>query len=227
MASKQAVNFRRVLQRCEKIASSNIPEPQREKLLMLAESLEQQIPALEAEKLPGDIVNDYRSRLVSLKSKLESLEIATEDDDTESQQISAEENDKKLSNDSRNSKTSNIVRRKRTVGHDREQLLAGSEDSSASKHLAETHDKMTSDIAEMAEELVNVAKKQSTRIKEDIQAAEKLNLKASKANTKLGDVNDKLADQIKRSGGCGLWLMLLFVSFTFFMMIFFIKITNG
>lgn len=55
---------------------------------------------------------------------------------------------------------------------------------------------MTSDIAEMAEELVNVAKKQSTRIKEDIQAAEKLNLKASKANTKLGDVNDKLADQV-------------------------------
>lgn len=71
----------------------------------------------------------------------------------------------------------------------------------------------------MAQELRVLADSAGARITQGIADVDKINSKAEQHLRKLSSANEKLAEQIEKTGGWGLWLMLLFVVFTFFPMV--------
>ena len=81
-------------------------------------------------------------------------------------------------------------------------------------------------IASMVGQLKEAASEHGKVIEGQARYAAEVGEAAGKAVTAMGDVNDRLSDQIKRSGGCWMWSMLLTVFLSFIAMVVFIKVTN-
>lgn len=126
------------------------------------------------------------------------------------------------------SKTPEIRRRaasrKPTV---RDELLSGSGASSAADQQQMDQEKVqseiTEDMASMAGKLKEIARGVGETLEEQNALVADANEVAEK-NEKLTDAaNVKLAEQIKRSGGCWLWSLLLGVLINFVAMVIFMK----
>jgi hypothetical protein len=89
---------------------------------------------------------------------------------------------------------------------------------------ARTQESLAADMLDMTKMLKHILKETGSTLEVDEDVVASATAGADRSITKQGKANDLLAEQIKRSGGCWMWILLLTVAISFLAMIVFMRI---
>ncbi|GJQ66285.1 putative membrane fusion protein Use1 [Trypoxylus dichotomus] len=203
--SRQEVNLRRLLAKCELLVKNNQKDDER--FPKYLNSLEDMIKEIKSLSAPNDNIPDYVKRIKSLKFQLGMIsdeELAA--GDVEKQKL--------------NSREELLEIRKRNIGK--------SDASGDLDQMINFHQNMQEKIAEEMLELTTSLKEHSALankiIKKDNEIIGRSAQLTDQNFSKLKVESEKLTEHSKRAWKCWMWILLLIVMVVFINMVLFMKV---
>ncbi|KAK9680471.1 Membrane fusion protein Use1 [Popillia japonica] len=205
--SRQEVNLRRLLAKCELLIKNNQKEDER--FPKYINSLEEMIKEIKSQSIPNDNIPDYIKRIKSLKFQLGMIS---------DEELAAENSEKQ----NLNSREELFEVRKRNVGK--------TDHSGDLDQVLNFHQNMHEKIAEEMLELTSSLKEHTTLankiIKKDTETIGRSQLTQLTDHnfSKLKVESDKLSEHSKRAWKCWMWVLLVIVMVVFINMVLFMKV---
>eukprot|EP00041_Stephanoeca_diplocostata_P025025 m.647044 g.647044 ORF g.647044 m.647044 type:complete len:249 (+) comp22653_c0_seq9:129-875(+) len=244
--SRKMINLLRVLDRCKMISNNmeNLRDGQLVRLEKLLGFTKSELADIEADNnastlgIPENTVDELNATISAISCELQHhLQIRQQQ---QKAYVEVEAHPMRHQNEAQDAgetaqATSLVVLKpaaarvpKRKARSARQELL-DTEDNEKPGAANEDHDtiqdNLTKDMVDMAGNLKEIIKQTGETLKTDKQLIEDASVKADVNIKKQDEANLQLSNQIKRSGGCWLWLLLLGIACNFFGMVIFMRLT--
>lgn len=220
MRSRNEIDFQRLFQQCQKIA--NHKDWRLEKYVdTLTEKLDK-LRNQQVNHLTRDTLEEYGRKIQFLRGLIETEKLPS----AEKRLLAAE-----LLAPDRDSKTTHLIARNRYHDQIRQELLLSNGrrfgNSRVEKSDGKNHDvgeDITRNLLELTNNIRESMNAANAIIQKDTETLSKVAGGADSVSLKMQRNTDKLSDFIRKGCQCGIWIALILVTFTFLMMVIFIRL---